>query len=54
MISQPQLLTLLCIVAGILLSKVEKAMKIQSGLLLVTFIVGWAMGVLLTTAMPGG
>ena len=54
MITQPQLLTLLCIVTGILLSKIERSIKVKSGLLLVTFIAGWAMGVLFTMARAGG
>jgi len=54
MITQPQLLTLLCIIAGTLISKVERAIKIQKGLLLVNFIVGWAMGVLFTMVRLGG
>jgi len=44
--TQLQLLTVLCIIVGTLISKVERAIKIQKGLLLVIFIVGWFMGVI--------
>ncbi len=54
MITQPQLLIILCIVSGTLISKVERAIKIQKGLLLVTFIAGCAMGSFITMAIFGG